>query len=193
MDKKLLAIFVLALITLATVGCGEKTSSSLRPQSQLDFEKELKSMQARVNNSGPHGSRAYEEAKAALDNFWKNKRANMTRVDGWVCMHTDSFKWQPRINNPYGESGPAEKNEYSLPGDFCSDADIPYERFMGFRQGHTYVKIPVSKAQNIEPLYPGDVIAITGKIRSIGPDIDILRNYYIRIDADSIKVVKKGN
>jgi hypothetical protein len=203
---------VTIFFAIGLIGCGDQKSSSsnaqptpptppaktsLKPQSQLDFEKELKSAQAGLNSSGQPGTRAYEEAKAALDNFWSTKKANMTRVDGWVCMYTNSYKWEPErnIGNPMKTSapGPVEYDQYELLGAYCTDADKPYKSIDAFRGGETGVRILVSKAKNIEPLYAGDVIAVSGPLNKTFGVQPQLNSYRIDIDADEMKVIKKGN
>lgn len=205
--KKISALITLFLV-IGLIGCGDQNSlsrnpqptppanTSLKPQSQLDFEKELKSAQARVDSSGQPGTRAYVEAKAALDNFWSDKRANMTRVDGWVCMYTDSYPWEPErnIRNPMKTSapGPVEYDQYELLGAFCTDADKPYKSIEAFRGGETGVRILVSNAKNVEPLYAGDVIAVSGPLNKTFGVQPQLNSYRIDIDAESMKVIKKG-
>ena len=200
---KIISVLITLFLAIGLIGCGDQNSSSsnaktsLKPQSQLDFEKELKTAQARVNSSGQPGTRAYEEAKNALDNFWSSKAANMTRVDGWVCMYTNSYKWEPErnIGNPMKTSapGPVEYDQYELLGAYCTDADKPYKSIEAFRGGETGVRILVSKAKNIEPLYAGDVIAVSGPLNKTFGVQPELNSYRIDIDADSMKVIKKGN
>ncbi|OZA15483.1 MAG: hypothetical protein B7Y05_03675 [Polynucleobacter sp. 24-46-87] len=206
---KIISVSITLFLAIGLIGCGDQNSSSsnaqptppaktsLKPQSQLDFEKELKSAQAKVNSSGQPGTRAYEEAKNELDNFWSSKKANMTRVDGWVCMYTNSYKWEPErnIGNPMKTSapGPVEYDQYELLGAYCTDADKPYKSIDAFRGGETGVRILVSKAKNIEPLYAGDVIAVSGPLNKTFGVQPQLNSYRIDIDADSMKVIKKGN
>lgn len=173
------------------------SSTSLKPQSQLAFEVELKNLQERVRSSGQPGTRAFEEAQDALDNFWKNKKSSLTRVDEWVCMYTNSYKWVPadNINNPMKTSsrGPVEYDQYEILSAFCTDADKPYKALDVMRGGEIGVRILVSKAKDIQPLYAGDVIAVSGPVRegfSIQPNVN---SYRIDINADSIKIVKKGS
>jgi len=206
---KIISVLITLFLAIGLISCGDQNSStsnaqptppaktSLKPQSQLDFERELKSLQSRVASAGQPGTRAYEEAKNALDNFWSSKQANMTRVDGWVCMYTNSYKWEPQknIGNPMKTSspGPIEYDQYELLGTYCTDADRPYKSIDALRGGETGVRILVSKAKNIEPLYAGDVIAISGplnKTYGIQPQVN---SYRIDIDADSMSVVKKGS
>jgi len=172
------ALFLLSMI----YGCNDE--KSLKPKSQLDFENELKKLHANVSNSGAPGTRAYEAASNQLVNFWTNKKASLRNIDGWVCVYTDSIPWEPKRNIYDGQ--------YILLRNFCGDADKSFNQIRintGSTIGFT---IPVSKAQNIEPLYAGDIIAITGVVNTPNDLESSFFSYQLDIQANSVKIIKKG-
>ena len=174
--KKLLLIFIFLSFNLF--------AESLKPQSQLAFEKELQSVNEEVDKKcfpDKYGTRACEKAKEAKENFWKDKRDNMTRVDNWVCKYTNTYKWVP------------SEDDYRLLGHFCNDAYSPagIASFTHNFKMQMEVVIPFNEVTNVEPLYQGDVIAVSGRI---DPTMSIQKHfsgYRIKIIADSFKVIKK--
>jgi hypothetical protein len=215
MNKKLSITFLSALIALNIVGCGDKsgtsqseglsrTSTSLKPQSQLDFENSIKQINAKMSSAGASGTRGYEEASQGLKNFWDDKMKNMSRVDDWVCIYTSPFKWEPErnIKNPSARigmgDGPIEDNEYQIR---CADADKPFKAEEMSRDNEIQIRIKVSKASNITPIYSGDVISFSGpldkfkdllgvEVYSVGPREPL---YIMTVNADSLKIIKKGS
>jgi len=167
------------------LGCNNSDAQrtpSLKPKSQLDFENELRNLNLRVERALPPGTRAYEAANKDLENFWKTKASSITRVDGWVCRYSDAYKWVPTERDGY----------YELIGFFCNDADRPYNAIELYTS-EIDIRIHVSKARNIEPIYSGDVIAVSGPIRNSYSGIRPHGNSYrINIDADSMRIIKKG-
>ena len=209
----MLRIFFIMSLGFLLFGCGEKSVqtqpaasiTSIKPATQIAFENEIKKLNANIKNAGAPGTRAYEEANKALENFWDDKQKNMSRVDDWVCMYSNSSKWDPKqnVSNPKKTSmtdGPPEDDEYKILGAFCTDVDIEYKPIDLKRGSETTVRIKVANAPNIESLYAGDVIAISGPIQKGYTDgkfqvmpLEIYPGYKIHVDADTLKIVKKGS
>ena len=186
--KKLLLIFIFLSFNLF--------AESLKPQSQLAFEKELQSVKNEVDKKcfpDKYGTRACEKAKEAEENFWKDKRDNMTRVDNWVCKYTNTYKWVPRKersgDTPYNQP----EDVYRLLGAYCNDAYSPagIASFTHKFKMEMEVEIPFNKVTNVEPLYQGDVIAVSGRIDLTHSIQKHFSGYRIKIIADSFKVIKK--
>lgn len=191
-------------VTALLIGCGDGSTnhgilsfgSSLKPASQVKFENEIKSLNAELKRERP-GTRAYEQATQALRNFWKDKQKNMSSVDGWVCVYSFSTPWDPKrsVSNPNSTTrsrGSSKDDQYQLLGADCTDADKPLKGFEIARGGEMTVYLKVSKATNIESLYYGDVIQVTGAVDLVRP-YELASSYQIWINADSLKIVKRGS
>ena len=192
-------IFGLFFTTLIA-GCGDK---SLKPTSQIEFEKEIRRLSAELSSQTP-GTRNHALAYQALEDFWADKKRNMSRVDRWVCIYSNSNPWNPKVHienpNDTGVSkGSSEDDQYVILGAYCTDADKPLRGLEIGRGGEITINLKVSKAPNMETLYLGDVIEVSGSVqRDISGAFrvrpyELSPSYKIWIDADALRVVKKGN
>ena len=80
------------------------------------------------------------------------------------------------------------KDIYKLLGTFCTSAVSPHINT------EMTLEIPISKAPNIQPLYNGDIIAVSGSIdKWLGIQSILFGGYSVSIIVDSFKVIKKSD
>lgn len=209
--KNILQILSVGLFALLA-GCGDTpvssgsstSTSSLKPSSQRQFEDEIRQLNSGLTKASP-GTRQYEQASEAIQKFWDDKSKTLARVDGWVCVYSNTTPWDPKtqIENPNRSSGNSssdEADQYRLLGSFCTDPDKPLGVMEIGRGGEMTIVMKVSKAPNLERLFYGDVIQVSGSVERdwssgvyrVRP-YELAPSFKIWIDADSISIVKKGS
>lgn len=207
--KKVTMIFLGLVATIGT-GCGDGSvkqtfvspNTSIKPQSQLQFEGEIKRINIELDKATP-GTRAREEAQKALDSFWSDKQRNMSQVERWVCVYSNSYPWDPmhNIRNPNSTSvspGSPEDDRFELLGAFCTDVDISIKQQVVGRGGQINISIRVSTVPNIEKIYYGDVLQVSGAVeRDFSGTYRVMPysqlSYRIWIEADSLRILSKGS
>jgi hypothetical protein len=146
--KIISSLFIAALLTACDI-----SPKSIKPQSQLDFERQTTAI-VKASRDAQMGTRDSEVANDNSNKYWDSLKGK--QIIGWKCKYDEIIKWEP-AQNIIEEGSPNSK--YNLT---CRDADAEVGNNFGYSKFSLY--IPVANLSNPIKLYRGDVITFNGTI-----------------------------
>lgn len=195
--KKLLTTSVLIMSALVLSACGDGGgSASSIPAPQKDYQTKYSDMHNKRAKS-QLGTRERDVVVADYDVFLQSLEG--MPVDGWVCTYNGLAKdsWDPKITKPMDIKIPTSKGEVEFQQVLVVECTEPAS-LKTIEKGKTYspgftLLIPTSEIDNLEKLYDGDKIAVTGMI--VSGEVNGWDSSYsgINIQNAKYKTLKKAN